>query len=102
MKLEFPLNEALPNTDHARDRLLAKIFQFRRSNDPGSGATDKDFALVYAYGKKWSCNHQNEYLLTRRLVLALVTGQISNEIREVSKEIESLFGVLNEERLRLQ
>lgn len=49
MKLEFPLNEALPSTDHARDRLLAKIFRFRRDNP---GLTDKDFALLYAYSKK--------------------------------------------------
>lgn len=51
MKLEFPLNEALPSTDHARDRLLAKIFGFRRSHQGQSGATDNDFALLYAYGE---------------------------------------------------
>lgn len=51
MKLEFPLNEALPSTDHARDRLLAKIFRFRRSHQGQSGAIDKDFAIFYAYGE---------------------------------------------------
>lgn len=82
MKLEFPLNEALPSTDHARDRLLAKIFGFRRSHQGQSGATDNDFALLYAY--------------------ALVTGQLSKEIREAGGEIENLFGVLNEDLLKLQ
>lgn len=35
-------------------------------------------------------------------VVALVTGQLSNEITEAGKEIEKLFGVLNEEMLQLQ
>ena len=33
---------------------------------------------------------------------ALVTGQLSKEITDVGKEIEQLFGVLNEELLQLQ
>jgi len=82
MKLEFPLNDALPNTDHARDRLLAKIFAYRRDEKVGMGTTDEDYALLYAY--------------------ALVTGQLSKEIREVGREIEKLFGVLDEELLNLQ
>ena len=36
------------------------------------------------------------------LHLALVTGQLSKEITDVGKEIEKLFGVLNEELLQLQ
>lgn len=53
MKLEYPLNEALPNTDNARDRLLAKIFRFRRKEKEkdATGVTDQDFELLYAYGK---------------------------------------------------
>jgi len=81
MKLEYPLNEALPSTDHARDRLLAKVFRFRKEK-VDSGATDEDFALLYAY--------------------ALVTGQLSTEIDNVGREIEKLFGTLNEEALKLQ
>ena len=78
MKLEYPLNEALPSTEHARDRLLAKMFEYRKK----SGAKDEDFALLYAY--------------------ALVTGQLSMQIGEVSLEIEKLFGVFNEDALKLQ
>jgi len=81
MKLEYPLNEALPSTDHARDRLLAKVFRFRKEK-VDSGATDEDFALLYAY--------------------ALVTGQLSIEIDNVGREIEKLFGTLNEQALKLQ
>lgn len=51
MKLEYPLNEALPNTDNARDRLLTKIFRFRKEEKDAAGVTDQDFELLYAYGK---------------------------------------------------
>lgn len=81
MKLEYPLNDALPSTENARDRLLAKIFRFRKEME-NSEASDEDFALLYAY--------------------ALVTGQLSNEIEEVGKEIEKLFGTLNEDALKLE
>ena len=50
LKLEFPLNDALPNTDHARDRLLAKVFRFRKTHTDGN-TSDEDFAILYAYGK---------------------------------------------------
>jgi hypothetical protein len=45
------MNEALPSTHHARDRLLAKIFRFRKNNQIASGTNDADFALLYAYGE---------------------------------------------------
>jgi len=61
---------------------LAKIFAYRRDEQVGSETTDEDYALLYAY--------------------ALVTGQLSKEIREVGREIEKLFGVLDEELLKLQ
>lgn len=79
MKLEYPINDALPSISTSRDRLLAKIFQFRkheRDRDGGPIAKDDDYALVYAY--------------------ALVTGQLADEIMKVEKEIEGLFGVLDE------
>ena len=50
LKLEFPLNDALPNTEHARERLLAKIFKYRKAHPSTQGRDDEDFALFYAYG----------------------------------------------------
>lgn len=82
MKLEYPLNDALPNTDHTRDRLLARIFAYRKDEAAANGTTDEDFGLLYAY--------------------ALVTGQLSQEIKEVLREVENLFGVLDEDLLKLQ
>ena len=59
-KLEYPLNDVLPNIEDRRDRLLTKIFEFRR------------------------------------------TGQLADDLQEVIHEIETLFGTLDEESLKLQ
>jgi len=89
MKLEYPLNDALPSTTHSRDRLLSKIFQYRKTiverNEGEEGATiakDEDYEMLYAY--------------------TLVTGQLADEINKVEKEVEELFGVMDEELLKLQ
>lgn len=82
LKLEYPLTGAVPTIEHTRDRLLAKIFEFKKSASARTIATDEDFELLYAY--------------------ALVTGQLSRQIDTVGKEIEGLFGVLNEDNLKLQ
>jgi hypothetical protein len=90
MKLEYPLNNALPSTTNARDRLLAKIFHYRKNAGSGGEegeetvpvARDEDYEMLYAY--------------------TLVTGQLAEEIKRVEREIEELFGVLDEELLVLQ
>ncbi|KAK4693510.1 hypothetical protein P7C71_g3909, partial [Lecanoromycetidae sp. Uapishka_2] len=48
--------------------------------------------------------NERAQLCTRisHLFQALVTGQISKEITDVGKEIEHLFGVLDEDMLKLQ
>ena len=83
MKLEFSItSDALPSIEHTRDRLLAKIFEYRRSDVYEQKTKDEDYSLLYTY--------------------ALVTGQLSLGIESVLKEVENLFGVLDEEALRLQ
>ena len=81
MKLEYPL-DALPSISHSRDRLLAKVFQYRKEAEVASKAQEEDFSLLYAY--------------------ALVTGQLAKELHEIGDEIEGLFGVLTEETLKLR
>ena len=81
MKLEFPL-DALPSILHSRDRLLAKLFQFRKGEQLASGAEEEDFSMLYAY--------------------ALVTGQLAGELHAMGHEIENLFGVLTEDTLELE
>ena len=82
VKLEYPLNDVLPSIEHTRDRLLAKISEFRRSGEGRDVTTEQDYELLYAY--------------------VLVTGQLSQEIQGVSADIEELYGTLNEERLKLE
>ena len=52
MKLQYPLNDALPDTEHTRDRLLARIFAYRKHEQGVEGTPDEDFGLLYAYGMK--------------------------------------------------
>ncbi|KAJ4303787.1 hypothetical protein N0V90_002688 [Kalmusia sp. IMI 367209] len=82
MKLEYPLNAVLPNVERTRDRLLAKVFEFRRSGLGKVVAKDDDYELLYTY--------------------ALVTGQLGRDLVIIGQEIEKLYGVLNEDDLRLQ
>ncbi|EMC96028.1 hypothetical protein BAUCODRAFT_71630 [Baudoinia panamericana UAMH 10762] len=82
MKLEYPLNDVLPSIEHTRDRLLAKISEFRRTGEGREEATEQDYELLYAF--------------------VLVTGQLSQDIQAVSAELETLYGTLNEDNLKLQ
>ncbi|KAL8654323.1 MAG: hypothetical protein Q9210_001560 [Variospora velana] len=82
IKLEYPLTDALPSIDHSRDRLLAKIFGFRKGDKAAVIASDKDFALLYTY--------------------ALVTGQLGKAMKDIGSEMDNLFGTLEEDQLKLQ
>jgi hypothetical protein len=106
LMLEYPLTDAIPSVAGTRDRLLGKIFLFRKEHlrenrrrdreDGGAAAglapggqnplqvtvEEKDYALLYAY--------------------ALVTGQVAEQLKLVEREIESLFGVLDEDAILLQ
>lgn len=81
-KLEYPLNDAMPSIETSRDRLLARISEFRRTEEGRDVTAEQDYELLYAY--------------------VLVTGQLARDIQAVSSEIETLFGTLNEENLKLQ
>jgi hypothetical protein len=98
MKLAYPLNDVLPNVEHTRDRLLAKVFEFRQTGLGKVIARDEDYELLYAYGKS--------SILSRRcganLSTALVTGQLAHDLNLIGQEIEKLYGVLSEEDLKLQ
>jgi hypothetical protein len=63
IRLAFPLPEHLPNALRARDRLLAKLFDYRVRVRGTEGEVDEDFAMVYAYGK-FECVEMGERRLT--------------------------------------
>ncbi|KAF3896960.1 Actin cortical patch component [Trichophyton interdigitale] len=82
MKLGYALNEVLPDTEHARDRLLARLHHFRNDKQASRLTTDEDYALLYAY--------------------ALVTAQLSKEIVVLMQGVRKLFGVIDEDAITLQ
>ncbi|CAD6444534.1 6400fd72-2887-4d17-b4c0-db2a38c545ae [Sclerotinia trifoliorum] len=122
MKLEYPLlADNLPSTANARDRLLAKIFQFRRqmsisnrrSNEDDVPTQDDDEEeLPVSIGLGLQGNGLQERLdqeitvtdLDYEILYAfiLVTRQLAEEIGRVQREVELLFGVLDEELLELR
>jgi hypothetical protein len=89
LKLEYPLTTGLPGTKDVRDRLLVKIFKYRRedlasaeANNSVVVAKDEDYEMLYAY--------------------ILVTGQLAEEIKKVEQQVEEMLGVMDEEMLKLQ
>lgn len=101
MKLAYPLNDVLPNVEHTRDRLLAKVFEFRQTGLGKVIAKDEDYELLYAYGESRLCItlEMNHFTDVRA---ALVTGQLAHDLGIIGQEIEKLYGVLSEEDLKLQ
>jgi hypothetical protein len=81
IKLEYPLNDVLPNIEDSRDRLLAKISQYRGTEEGRELTTEQDYEMLYAY--------------------VLVTGQLAQDIAAVRADCETLYGTLNEENLKL-
>ncbi|KAF4455677.1 hypothetical protein F53441_2077 [Fusarium austroafricanum] len=90
LMLEYPLTDAIPTVENNKDRLLGKIYQFRKEHMNAGFLGDEtpftveesDYALLYAY--------------------TLVTLQVAAELNKVRAEIEGLYGVLHEEALLLQ
>ncbi|PHH65716.1 hypothetical protein CDD82_1636 [Ophiocordyceps australis] len=81
--LEYPLSDAVPTVDAAKDALLASIYRFRLACLDGTDEADEaDYALVYAY--------------------TLVSTQVALELERVREEIEGLFGVLGQDASLLE
>lgn len=99
IKLEYPITDAVPKIVHTRDRFLAKLHDFRKHAPGRELATDEDFELLYAYG---ICLAPHEHEKTANSGIALVTGQIANEIEIICTQLEHLYGVLDEETLKFR
>ncbi|EGO61397.1 hypothetical protein NEUTE1DRAFT_77391 [Neurospora tetrasperma FGSC 2508] len=156
LMLEYPLTDAIPSVLGQRDKLLAKIFRFRKEHMPCrtlhsisvDGDRDRDRDSVTATGRansyvaaassfgqgadgSWNNSlrgsidslengsggniinidnnnnplahvtvEERDYALL--YAYALVTGQVAEELSEVAREIEGLFGVLDKESILLQ
>lgn len=103
MKLEYPLNDVLPNIEHARDRLLARLHRFRQDVSISCHTTDEDYALLYAFSEYIN---RGFWFPEVRLIIscffsaALVTSQLCKDISAITDEVSRLFGVLDEDVLR--
>lgn len=109
LMLEYPLTDAIPSVSRMRDRLLGKIFLFRKEHQPGSvdggndGVGTAAAAASYSImGRLAQTNNVEESDYALLYAYALVTGQVAEELKVVAKEIEGLFGVLDEDALLLQ
>jgi len=129
--LEYPLTDAIPSVVGVRDILLGKIFQFRKDHtaavaasaakaaqtdgagssklavntaagEAGAGGETRGAAAAAGHGSMAGqiAMEEGDYALL--YAYALVTGQVAEELKVMEKEIEGLFGVLDEELLLLQ
>jgi hypothetical protein len=110
--LEYPLTDAIPTVENNKDRLLGRVYRFRKEAAAAAAAaavaatvegagdgdddatptapplpsstavTEKDFALLYAY--------------------TLVSSQVAEELKKARADIEELFGMLNEDAMLLE
>ncbi|EJT80423.1 hypothetical protein GGTG_00422 [Gaeumannomyces tritici R3-111a-1] len=139
LMLEYPLTESIPSITNTRDRLLAKIFQFRNdhgaaaavlaaaeggwpagdasataesaglSSSPSSSSADAAARLlVQRDSSEVAVQKLGQWAKTGRIPVeerdyallyayALVTGQVAEELKVVEREIENLYGILDEE-----
>ncbi|KAI2625919.1 Fusaric acid resistance protein-like-domain-containing protein [Hypoxylon sp. NC1633] len=135
--LEYPLTDAIPSVMVVRDKLLGKIFRFRKehihnhninggapadaedgSKGPSTAAAAATATIDTATGENGATSigpdgkakvssrvsnvavEEPDYALL--YAYALVTGQLAKELKVVEKEIENLFGRLDEDALLLQ
>ncbi|KXH54452.1 ribosomal protein L19 [Colletotrichum salicis] len=123
LMLEYPLTDAIPSVVGNKDRLLGKIYQFRKEHQPPSPIVGNDFEEQQQRQEENgngngnagnnNNNNSNNQITKNGVVLeekdfallyayTLVTAQVAQELEYVQREIENLFGVLNTEALLLQ
>ncbi|KAI8946497.1 ribosomal protein L19 [Xylaria longipes] len=117
--LEYPLTDVIPSVMVIRDKLLGKIFRFRKEHNASLGRTsgDEDNGNGNGNGKGGKRTNmlgamgqvpdlgdvtleEPDYALL--YAYALVTGQVAKELKVVEKELEGLFGRLNEDAMLLE
>ncbi|KAI0433555.1 ribosomal protein L19 [Xylaria sp. FL1042] len=116
--LEYPLTDAIPSVMVIRDKLLGKIFRFRKEHNASMNKTsgeeaaehgDKNTnvitttAMFGAMGQVPNLGdvtlEEHDYALL--YAYALVTGQVAKELKVLEKELEGLFGRLDEDAMLL-
>ena len=101
LKLEYPLNDSLPSTEHSRDRLLAKIYASRSDTNRSQASTEEDFSLIYIYGMPPVSASRRIAGINAYYTVVLVTSQLSAEIAKLGDELEELYGRLDDDVLAM-
>lgn len=81
IKLGFPLPDKLPSTEHAIDRMLAKLNEYRIRRIVKEDVEYEDFVLFYSY--------------------ILVTITITEELAKIALRIQTLFGTIEDEAFEI-
>ncbi|KAK9479292.1 Fusaric acid resistance protein-like-domain-containing protein [Lipomyces japonicus] len=81
LRLGLPLPNHLPNTQHARDRMIVKINQYRMREYDANAVSDDDFVLFYAY--------------------ILATLSINEGLLQIIASIQEIYGAIEEEALTI-
>ncbi|KAG5934452.1 hypothetical protein E4U53_000691 [Claviceps sorghi] len=113
--LEYPLTDAIPTIDFAKDQLLGRIHQFRKDHmDHLVAATaevdqhERVDADADADADEDTRGMTEPHLVVEEKDYALlyaytlVTMQVAEELKKVKGEIEGLFGMLNQDELLLE
>lgn len=123
--LQYPITDVVPSVGNTKDRLLAKIYQFRKEHQhrqsvaEEGGMSPRHVAGEDANGDAqlngdrraslgppvrsplWDepVVEEQDYALLYAYIL--VTAQVAQELRVVQKEVESLYGRFDEDALLL-
>jgi hypothetical protein len=113
--LEYPLTDAIPSVMVIRDKLLGKIFRFRKEhnalvnkasdtpakeNTPERNSNGKA-SVTTIFGPMAEVTlEETDYALL--YAYALVTGQVAKELKVIEKEVVALFGMLDEDAMLLE
>jgi hypothetical protein len=117
--LEYPLSNAVPNIIALRNNLHTKVFQFRKKHSAemagvgGGGSSSRPGSIRGIEVKSQRSRHsddastaslvaveERDYALLYAYVL--VTGRVADELRVMEREVEGLYGVLDEDTVLLQ
>ncbi|KAJ8099913.1 Fusaric acid resistance protein-like-domain-containing protein [Lipomyces tetrasporus] len=81
LRLNLPLPYDLPNTTHARDRMIVKINEYRMKQLSEDSGTEDDFVLFYAF--------------------ILATMSINDGLLNIISSLQEVYGSIEEETLSI-
>ncbi|KAK7207451.1 Fusaric acid resistance protein-like-domain-containing protein [Myxozyma melibiosi] len=81
IRLGLPIPNHLPNTVHARDRMIVKINEYRMKSVSQNAGTDDDFVLFYSF--------------------ILATMAINDGLLQIIAALQEIYGAIEEETLSI-